>query len=462
MPLDERDAKFEKALRSHFRAECPDAETLAAYHERGLAAEELVSWKKHIAGCAACQEILAQLERTDDVAGQADGAPVGSDATQHVAQVLPMAARAADYGSAHPEAIPAAERMPRRIRGWKWAAPAGAIAAGLLVWLSVSELRQSHVRPQAPVQVAENRAEGGRQEPPADAGKEQTGQKVLDGGASKLARPESSAKVPSAAPPEANRVRAFNEPMAKPDRQDNEENSRTAESRANPGEKKQAAARPMQLPELKDKMASDDKAKAAEALKSIGAAAQSVEVQSDTATANAVPAPAPPLPVPAAPEAKGRDGRKNTVAGLATEQGAIGGVKSEYKREAYQLDSDATMPHAVVSADGKRTWRLGPSGQILLLDKKSAGWLTQSSGVSVGLTGGSAPTGKICWVAGREGTILLTVDGGEHWRKVASPIPGDIGGIAATDGKHAVVWDAENRAKYETSDAGVTWKARTP
>jgi len=185
-------------------------------------------------------------------------------------------------------------------------------------------------------------------------------------------------------------------------------------------------------------------------------------VQSETAMANVAPAPAPPPPAPAAPTANGRDERKNAVAGLGTGQGAIGGAKPGYKQEAYLLDSDATMPHAVVSADGKRTWRLGPTGQILVFDKAAGGWQTQSSGVTVGLTGGSAPTEKICWVAGREGTILLTVDGGEHWRKLASPIPGDIGGIAGTDGKHAIVWDAGNRAKYETSDAGITWKARTP
>lgn len=461
MPLDERDAKFEKALRRHFRGDCPDAETLAAYQERGLSPEELIFWKKHISVCDTCQEILAQLETTERVvAAETDAAAVGAQERRDRDSTLPISAPAASYGSAR-SGLAAPASMPRRRGAWKWAAPAGAIAAGLLVWLSVSELREPSVRTQAPVQVAENRAEAESQEPPAEARKEQAQPKTLNGTASREPMPGSSAKRQSAAPPAASRAQAFNEPMAKKGREDNEENGRTAEARGNPGEKKQAEARESEQQRLKDQIASDEKIKAAEASKSIGAVTQRVEVQNETAAANAAPAPAAPPPPPAA-TAEARDAKKNAAAGLAAQQGVMGGVRSEYKREAYLLDADASMLRTVISVDGKSTWRLGPSGQILLLDKTSAGWLTQSSGVTVGLTSGSAPTEKICWVAGREGTILLTVDGGEHWRRVASPIRGDIGGITATDGKHAVVWDAGNGVKYETSDAGVTWKARTP
>src|SRR5271155_4373902 len=76
MGHDDRDRSFEKALGQHLRvgaeagvrnAACPDAETLAAYHERALSLEELSSWKTHIAACARCQEILAQLELTDNL-----------------------------------------------------------------------------------------------------------------------------------------------------------------------------------------------------------------------------------------------------------------------------------------------------------------------------------------------------------------------------------------------------------
>src|SRR5262249_41356932 len=46
---------------------CPETDTLAGYHERTLPPEEMNSWKEHIAGCARCQAILAELEATDSI-----------------------------------------------------------------------------------------------------------------------------------------------------------------------------------------------------------------------------------------------------------------------------------------------------------------------------------------------------------------------------------------------------------
>src|SRR6266481_3232675 len=86
MALDERDRSFDKALARHLRSaapagetvrtpavpgsrggECPDSETLAAYHERSLFPVQLNSLKEHIVGCAHCQAILSQLEATDQI-----------------------------------------------------------------------------------------------------------------------------------------------------------------------------------------------------------------------------------------------------------------------------------------------------------------------------------------------------------------------------------------------------------
>ena len=90
MAADERDRRFDKALARHLRSAapageparlpafpasqggaCPDSETLAAYHERSLLSEQLNSLKEHIAGCAHCQALLAQLEATDQISLQA-------------------------------------------------------------------------------------------------------------------------------------------------------------------------------------------------------------------------------------------------------------------------------------------------------------------------------------------------------------------------------------------------------
>ena len=74
MAGEDRERHFEKALARNLCSDrpdetraCPDAELLAAYHDRSLSREEMISWKEHIAGCPRCQQILAQLEVTDEL-----------------------------------------------------------------------------------------------------------------------------------------------------------------------------------------------------------------------------------------------------------------------------------------------------------------------------------------------------------------------------------------------------------
>ena len=81
-------------------------------------------------------------------------------------------------------------------------------------------------------------------------------------------------------------------------------------------------------------------------------------------------------------------------------------------------------------------------------------WLRQTSGVLADLVTGSALSEKVCWIVGRVGAILLTTDGGEHWKTVTSPISEDLGGIRATDALDATVWNAKNTKTFETSDGG--------
>src|SRR5262245_65505965 len=90
---EDRDQLFAKALARHLRSEsahessCLDPETLAAYHERMLSAEELASAKSHIVSCVRCQEILACMEASQEV-----------NDLQQVLEMAPGAANRADRG----------------------------------------------------------------------------------------------------------------------------------------------------------------------------------------------------------------------------------------------------------------------------------------------------------------------------------------------------------------------------
>src|SRR6266851_1053386 len=185
MAPDERDRRFDKALARHLRSaapageaarlpalpasqggSCPDSETLAAYHERSLLPEELNSWKEHIVGCANCQNILAQLEATDEIsfeaAERAEVVAKGSEpviAARNV-EAFPAAAAPGQSQRAAGAAPPKKSRRALLLRGarWQWLAPAGAIAAGLLVWIALHENQPLALPSLKEVQVATRQA----------------------------------------------------------------------------------------------------------------------------------------------------------------------------------------------------------------------------------------------------------------------------------------------------------------
>jgi hypothetical protein len=180
MPED-RDQLFEQALARHLRAGaaaesvCLDPEMLAAYHERTLSPEEVAAAKSHIVSCARCQQVLAQLEVTEALDELHDtelaDVPVLAAAGVSVrAQPQPVSLESKSPAprevSSKVVAIP-----PRKYFSLRWAAPAGAIAAGLLIWISVREFRIDIKPSAAPAaQVAEN-----RQQAPASPAKEESG-----------------------------------------------------------------------------------------------------------------------------------------------------------------------------------------------------------------------------------------------------------------------------------------------
>jgi len=182
---DDRDQIFEKALARHLRPEdvdqsvCLDPETLAAYHERMLSPEELSAAKSHIVSCAHCQEILAQLESTQDVDAVAEvpGEIASKDAPHsalvefqpegHVleeGEVFDQPASGRRTGASSPPApqlIASSAKITRiaarKFSSFRWIAPAGALAAGILLLFSVRTFHnQPKSAPQSNVQVAQS------------------------------------------------------------------------------------------------------------------------------------------------------------------------------------------------------------------------------------------------------------------------------------------------------------------
>ena len=464
MALDERDRNFEKALAKQLRhsaepeesanlgssgvAACPDAEILAAYHERTLETEELISWKTHIAGCGQCQELLSQLELTDSIAMKSETVGV-----QHAAPLLGTIATetAAPAQRAKIQTFPTSHRPKLR-----WIAPAGAIAAGLLVWMVARENQPLPQPENRQIQIAQNE--------PATAA------------------PVPSATVPMA-PEEANRSEAKRDeprpalivPSASPKEKDSFEKENPiadlpveGRSRRDLQLSQQTGAVVGGAASATQNSAALDAASGARALPKPeiaqnGGLPQNAGVQSDKQQISAkalAPPPPPQNQLPPSPPA----GKPSQSADAITEAGQNQVVVSAETREYSQLQAlkkvsrGATRDSRVALASGGSiVWHVGLSGGIEKSVDGGRTFTRQESGVQMELLAASAPSDSVCWAVGRSGTILLTVDGGAHWNKLTSPIQANLGSIKAADAMHATISDVANRASFATIDGGTTW-----
>jgi hypothetical protein len=466
MALDDRERSFEKALARRLRANtaaaaCPDAETLAAYHERSLTSAEVNTWGQHIAACVSCQEILAQLEATDEI-------PVGADQHQnaaveganlfeavYVAEEAPVAA--APVPAAPPPlktrktaAVVSLPQSPKRQRvaHWRWLAPAGALAAGLLVWVAVHEKQPAKMMQPAKIEVAENRAPA---PPPVEttaAGDREKAEKLARsskattatdnrGAASGVLQSRRAELAAKAVPvsPEGD--------LAKSDRKDAELNtvaqvpvgvteSTSVGGVADALKAKQTEELPMQERQTNNLVQSQNSAP-----KPAGGAAG--------------PGPFPQMETKSVPASKSASAAPPPAAAETLELSAGSRDASAFRMV------KSRSPRPVAAPGGKVIWRLGAAGLIELSTDSGLTWTPQTSGTTTDLFLGSAPSEQVCWVIGIGGTILRTADGGTHWLSVASPISQNLGLIRASDALHATVWDMSRRHSFQTADGGVTW-----
>lgn len=460
MPTDDRDQQFERALTRHLSSAspdsaCPDAETLAAYHERTLSLEELARWKEHIAACSRCQETLALVEQTESVP-----AAVGEQQSELVPQELAAspavssAARAAiSQGEELRVAAPRAAAAPTPISQvrprppWRWIIPVGALAASVIVWVGTRELHTQHLQQMSKIQVAENRAPlpqpaPAQAEPPASS---------------------QTAPSPALKSNEETRAKKALPPTSRSSVSSNASGTLSAPaapsiSADNAGINKQKDAVAGGIAGAKR-----DDLQAPAAVVGYAAGARSVDALGPPPSNQPAPAVASPPPADRKEEAKKAlvPSAAQTVevqsAAPAPNAPAAELVASQNYVAANLLKLASSNPHYIISPGEKHAWLLGDAGTIQHSTDRGKTWKPQLSGVTADLTAGSATSDKICWVVGKAGTLLLTTDGGKHWKTLSSPITGDLGGIHATDALHASIWDVPNRQSYQTTDGGLTW-----
>ena len=485
MAPDDRDRMFDKALSSHLRSvtssaaatnlssdpgspssSCLDPETLAAYHERSLLPEQMNSAKEHIVACAHCQAILAQLELTESI-------PLGAIEKEemHAASVTPAVLAQEQRPTIAAQAAPSKRAAsPRPIRGsrWAWLVPAGALAAGLLVWVGLHENRLQHSPVASEVRVAKV------EEPPSplptvnkqtlpalsspkaeqldELARSREANASIGGAVSKsLPVPQGSLKQPLAA---ASNARIGNAPAS---------SAKESELR-----KDQNGARDSSVALTETLAQSDLDAKNPSA----GVPQDKAALQSQAALQNQnsnilvqnqalSQKVAGPSPLTQAEPAK----KAKTPTAASRYSAAPSAPAPPPPPEAAAFAGNLPMEeraipnqHLIAVPGSSVRWLAGGAGLIEFSSDKGASWTVQSSGVTVDLLTGSAPSDKICWMVGRVGAILLTTDGGAHWSVIHSPLNEDLAGVRASDALHATIWNLLNTKSFETFDGGTTWK----
>jgi hypothetical protein len=326
---------------------CPDADLLAAWYDRSLAPAEASRIEEHAASCAVCQQILADLSRSE------------------------------------PEVIRAAP-APRPARPlfwhWRWVVPA-ATAAIVIIVVGARTLIAPTFPAGWPPSVAKLEAPA---PPPPGAGAAPSGATTLGAGTG-------GASTASATPPGGL-------PAAPSAKLENRVADRRAEKvtvDANAPARSGAVAAPSANDLVAPAQKAGADAKPAEALADASArqrtqpqgigAAESLYVAQPAKTAERADA-------AAAPPAAAR-------AAVAPRSAFL------------SVSPAQQVTASVEPTGGSVLWRYGDRGTIERSADRGQTWEPQQSGVNVRLADASSPSWRVCWVVGAAGTIVRTIDG---------------------------------------------------
>ena len=442
---------------------CPESDTLAAYHERSLLPEEMNLWKEHIVGCARCQAILGELEATDSIPLQVSEK---EEVLTAVAATVVAEGRGSSLRKETPVKLPEKSRVRPISRGmrWQWLVPAGALAAGLLVWVALYE-NQSQLK--APTEIKTAKLEPAATPPAVTrdereaVSSEELSRISKDQGALGRAAPGKPAR-------EAKTLGQFEKPDARGrvassvPHADKETGARTDTALDSLAARTRAQGKPAQDAKAEVPAAMSESAEvetlAANAQPQNQQAQQSLQAQKNQLNEQKSSGPNPSGLAEAAKKRKSESPVTGYRAAAAAPQPTPPPVMAY--NDGAALQTAATFsPHLISAPDKKRLWRAGHMGMIEFSSDGGASWSRQVSNVSVELTAGSAPSERVCWIVGRAGTILLTTDAGSHWATIHSPLDEDVGGVRATDALHATIWNLGNTKFFETSDGGKTWNS---
>lgn len=406
---------------AHARPEpagCPSPDILAAYNEHSLDAEEAARCELHFSRCAHCREQLAAIIRTEE----------------------------------KPQVHPA----PRWLLAGRWLVPAVAMMLIAFVWVA----RRPTQHP--PAGESSNTPLVAMSKPAPNPAIERT-----TGGVTPSSPPSSAREVEKVAPSEA--MSLSRERLSPPATRAGNASESFPRAKSDVGAPAGivggAAGGVTSGAEVADKLLAEESAAPQPAIDQ-KSAAETTEVTADAASAQIasegkeapahIQTEASPSPASAPVQRAGTQmmevvpSKKVATATAANENGST--VRGS--ANLVMLDQISSLS-VIKTPDPAVLWRIVGEGFVERSKDSGETWEGQSPYPNAHFIAGVAPTVKICWLVGRDGTIVLTSDG-KHWRKIEPPVSLDLVGIAAENALVAVVTAADGR-KFTTSNGGKAW-----
>ncbi|MGA8221431.1 MAG: YCF48-related protein [Candidatus Acidiferrales bacterium] len=463
MPARDDDKAMDGLLRRSLardaanRGECPDPDILAAYYERSLHADEAAGYEQHIAQCTRCREHLAVLLRAESA--------VEVPAEQAVVAAAALAPRAKPAG---PATISEAER-PRHswIFGWRWLAPAAAVIIfAVFVYTRIAPRESNTLLSKNEVVVSKPEAV------PLAAPAQNLSAPAESVQVQRAAppKPPAAQKSNAAPPPTPAKVQAPPPPPSQPQSSTYAENVQPKAAAPSGARRSSTASGFVGGSMVRGRGAGAGVA--TQRQPAVGAAAPAREESRNSeqpaaapparAVTHAAPAPSTPQPTEAEKEAPPPDSsaqysrvypaEKKTDKPATADSSAAAETSSVAERV---QTAGSTLSVAVVAGMGP-LYRITSDGLVERSNDGGANWQQEHLKTNAPIVGLSAPSGKICWLVGRGGTILLTKNG-KSWKKISSPVGIDLIGVTAEDARSATVTAIDGR-KFSTVDGGKNWE----
>lgn len=453
---------------------CPDAELIAAYHERELGPEETAACEMHFAACSRCRKILQVLAASD-------GTPLAEKEVARLGELVaavqvPRIAAAQMPREAPPQGttIILAKPPDWRVR---WLAPAVGVAAVLAVWFAIRPPWRAMEQGSSGTLVAQ----APKNEPLLPSEPAPSDQLSQTAPAKKPGTDTTTSSTNSPEIPNDHSAPQMESPAPLPKEM----------AKGNPGSGGVmggliAGGRVPENAPQRDATATPESNAAPSAVPPPPApppaAMRSAQLErAQTGAADQAAAPVPQ--VAGVPTQNGRAaGAGGGTAGAGAGDGIGPGTDKQAAAEQKagsvrtaangnfmalsKLDEARQAGVQIKSPSGRVLWRLGSGGRIERSNNAGGAWSLQPSPSTQEWITGAAVSDTTCWIVGRNGAIARTTDG-EHWEKIAPPsAPTDASGklpdwisVTASDAQTATITASDQR-RFTTRDGGKTWQTQ--